>query len=135
MPIDLWHIPAKCLERLVIKHIGEARPQTLDPHKFAYSKSRLTEDIIATVLYTLLEHLFIDISSAFNSIRPNKLLTKLHHFGLNTTLCNLLLDLLTNRSQYVEVGKRTPLTLLITTEASQGCVLSPLLYTLYTYDC
>lgn len=95
-PVALTPIPAKCLEWLVIKHSREARPHTLDPHKFAYSKSRSTEDIIATVIYTLLEHL-CDVSSAFNSIQPNKLLTKLYHFGLNTILCNLLLDLLTNR--------------------------------------
>ncbi len=70
-------VPAKCLERLIIKHIKEARPSTLDPYQFSYRENRSTEDAIAIVLHTLLEHLklkntyarmlFVDYSSAFNN--------------------------------------------------------------------
>lgn len=81
--VALTSIPAKCLERLVTTHIKSAIPPSLDPHQFAYRRNRLTEDAIAIVLHTLLEHLehkntyarllFVDFSSAFNSIRPFKL--------------------------------------------------------------
>lgn len=56
-PVALTPIQAKCLERLVIKHIKEAVPPTLDPYQFAYKENRSTEDAIAIVLHTLLEHL------------------------------------------------------------------------------
>ncbi|KAK7901608.1 hypothetical protein WMY93_018377 [Mugilogobius chulae] len=144
-PVALTSIPAKCLERLVIKHIKAALPLSLDPHQFAYRENRSTEDAIATVLHTLLEHLehkntyarllFVDYSSAFNTIRPYKLRPKLHQLGLNTTLCNWIVDFLTNRTQSVRVGKNISSTLVVNTGAPQGCVLSPLLYTLYTHDC
>jgi hypothetical protein len=37
---------------------------------------------------------FIDYSSAFNTILPSKLITKLMTLGLNTSLCNWMLDFL-----------------------------------------
>jgi hypothetical protein len=40
-----------------------------------------------------------DSSSAFNTIVPSKLITKLRTLGLNTSLCNWILDFLTGRPQ------------------------------------
>jgi hypothetical protein len=48
--------------------------------------------------------LFIDYSSAFNTIVPSMLITKLRILGLNTPLCNWILDFLTGRPQVVRVG-------------------------------
>ena len=48
--------------------------------------------------------LFIDYSSAFNTIVPSKLITKLRTLGLNTSLCNWILDFLTDHHQVVRVG-------------------------------
>jgi hypothetical protein len=79
--------------------------------------------------------LFIDYSSAFNTIIPSKLVTKLRILGLNTYLCNWILNFLMGRLQVVRVGNITSTTLTLNTGAPQGCVLSPLLYSLFTYDC
>ncbi len=130
----LTSVPAKCLERLIIKHIKEARPSTLDPYQFAYRENRSTEDAIAFVLHTLLEHLelkntyvrmlFVDYSSAFNTIRPYKLRSKLHNLVLNTTLCNWMVDFLTNRTQYVRIGGHTSSTLFINMGAPKDACLA-----------
>ena len=48
--------------------------------------------------------LFIDYSSAFNTIVPTKLITKLRTLGLNTSLCNWILDFLMGHPQVVRVG-------------------------------
>ena len=79
--------------------------------------------------------LFIDYSSAFNSIVPTKLITKLRTLGLNTSLCNWILDFLTGHPQVVKVSNNTSATLILNTGAPQGCVLSPLLYSLFTHNC
>jgi hypothetical protein len=41
--------------------------------------------------------LFIDYSLEFNTIMPSKLINKLRTLGLNTSLCNWILDFLTGR--------------------------------------
>jgi gmma-aminobutyric acid receptor subunit gamma len=77
--------------------------------------------------------LFINYSSVFNTIVPSKFITKLRTLGLNTSLCNWILDFLTGCPQVVRVGNNT--TLILNTGAPQGCVLRPLLYSLFTHDC
>ncbi len=79
--------------------------------------------------------LFIVFSSAFNTITPQQLINKLNLLGLNAYLCNWVLDFLTGRPQSVCVGHNTSSTTTLSTGAPQGCVLSPLLFTLLTHDC
>ncbi len=50
-------------------------------------------------------------------------------------LLNMLTDGLTGRPQSVRVGHNTSSTTTLSTGAPQGCVLSPLLFTLLTHDC
>ncbi|KAK6295629.1 hypothetical protein J4Q44_G00333420 [Coregonus suidteri] len=97
-PVALTSVAMKCFERLVMAHINSIIPETLDPLQFAYRPNRSTDDAISIALHTALSHLvkrntyvrmlFIDYSSAFNTIVPSKLITKLRILGLNTSLCN-----------------------------------------------
>ena len=64
-----------------------------------------TDYAISIAFHTALSHLdkrntyvrmlFIDYSFGFNTIVPSKLITKLRTLGLNTSLCNWILDFLT----------------------------------------
>jgi len=47
----------------------------------------------------------------------------------------VFLDLLTAPSHVVRVGRHTSKPLTLNTGSSNGCILSPLLYSLYTLDC
>ena len=135
----------KGFERLVMAHINNIILETLDPFQFAYRPNRSTDDAISFALHTALSHLnkrityvrmlFIDYSSAFNTIVPSKFINKLRTLGLNTSLCNWILDFLTGHSQVEWVSKNTSVTLILNTGAPQGCVLSPLLYSMFTHDC
>ena len=64
--------------------------------------------------------LFIDYSSAFNTIVPTKLITKLRTLGLNTSLCNSILDFLTVRPQVLRVGRNIFDTLILNMGSRQG---------------
>ena len=143
-PVALTPIIMKCFEKLVRAHIVSALPTGLDPYQFAYRANRSTEDAIATALHSTLTHLekrnsyvrllFVDFSSAFNTILPDKLVQKLCQLGLPPPTCNWIMDFLSNRPQSVRVGPHTSTTLTLSTGSPQGCVLSPLLYSLYTHD-
>jgi hypothetical protein len=66
--------------------------------------------------------LLIDYSSVFKTIVLTKLITKLMTLGLNTSLCNWILDFLTGRPQVVRVGNKTSATLILNTETpSEVC--------------
>ena len=133
----------KCFERLIMAHINTIIPETLDPLQFAYRTNISTDDTIAlhTALFhlgkrnTYLRMLLIDYLSAFNTVVPSKLINKLRTLGLNTSLCNWILDFLKGRPQVIKVGNSTSATLILNTGAPQGCMLSPLPYSLFTNDC
>ncbi|KAK3523565.1 hypothetical protein QTP70_002474 [Hemibagrus guttatus] len=79
--------------------------------------------------------LFIDFNSAFNTIILQHLIEKLSLLGTNTSLCNWILDFLTGRHQSVRIENSISSTTTLSTGAPQGCMLSPLLFTLLTPDC
>ncbi len=143
-PVALTSIVMKVFERLVKSHISSSIPVTLDPLQFAYRSNRSTDDAISHILHSSLTHidssngnyarlLFIDYSSAFNTIVPTKLAVKLSDLGLNTSLCDWIQDFLTGRPQVVKVGQFTSNSITLNVGAPQGCVLSPLLYSLHTW--
>lgn len=145
-PVALTSIVMKCFERLMRDHITSSLPATIDSLQFAYRTNRSTDDAISHLLHTSLSHLdtgrgnyvrmlFVDYSSAFNTIIPSKLFTKLMDLGLSSSLCHWILNFLTDRPQSVRVGKQVSPSISLSTGVPQGCVLSPLLYSLYTYDC
>ncbi len=78
---------------------------------------------------------FVDFSSAFNTIIPDLLLPKLTQLSVPTFICQWINSFLINRQQVLRLGKYTSSTRTISTGAPQGCVLSPLLFSLYTNDC
>ncbi len=144
-PVALTSIVMKVFERLLKNHICSSIPATLDPLQFAYRPNRSTDDAISQVLHSSLTHidskngnyvrlLFIDYSSAFNTIVPIKLAVKLSNLGLNNSSCDWIQDFLTGR-QVVKMDQFTSNSITLNVGAPQGCVLSPLLYSLYTDYC
>jgi gmma-aminobutyric acid receptor subunit gamma/cGMP-dependent protein kinase 2 len=107
----------KCFESLVKDRITSTLPDTLDPFQLAYHFNRSTYDAIAFTLQPALSHLdkrntyvrmlFIDYSSALNTIVPSKLIIKLRALSLNPALCNWVLDFHMGRPQVVKVGNNT----------------------------
>jgi hypothetical protein len=102
-PVTLTSVANKCFERLVMAHINTIIPEILYPPQFAYHSNRSTDDAISIALHTAISHierrntyvrmLFIDYSSAFNTIVPSKFITKLRNLELNTYLFKWILVL------------------------------------------
>ncbi|KAK7933319.1 hypothetical protein WMY93_004215 [Mugilogobius chulae] len=73
-----------------------------------------------------------DDGSAFNTILPALLQDKLSQLNVPDSTCRWITDFLTDLRQTVRLGKNVSTTRTISTGSPQGCVLSPLLFSLYT---
>ena len=142
-PVALTPIVMKCFEKIVRNILVEQTKDILDPLQFAYQPNRSVEDAIGYLLHTVCKHLertgtyarvlFVDFSSAFNMIVPGTLVKKLSSV-VNPKLCQWLRDFMTNRVQQVRFGNVMSQARRLSTGTPQGCVLSPILYTLLTSD-
>jgi hypothetical protein len=135
----------KCFERIVLKHILSYTTPHLDQNQFAYKPNRSTEDAILTLLHNAYTHLekpgsfvrvlFVDFSSAFNTIQPHLMALKLLALNVSPRLILWICSFLVNRSQSVRFQQALSSTQSTSTGSPQGTVLSPVLFTLYTNDC
>ncbi|CAM4610534.1 unnamed protein product [Leuciscus chuanchicus] len=144
-PVALTSVAMKSFERLVLAYLKDITGPLLDPLQFAYRSNRSVDDVVNMGLHYTLQHLdkpgtyarilFMDFSSAFNTIVPSLLQTKLTQLSVPSSICQWITSFLTDRQQLVRMGKITSDSRTISTGAPQGCVLSPLLFSLYTNDC
>uniref|UniRef100_A0AAV2KE56 Reverse transcriptase domain-containing protein n=1 Tax=Knipowitschia caucasica TaxID=637954 RepID=A0AAV2KE56_KNICA len=144
-PVALTSVVMKSFERLVLSHLKSLTSPLLDPLQFAYRANRSVDDAINLALHHILQHLdspgtyarvlFVDFSSAFNTILPSLLQDKLSQLNVPDSTCRWITDFLTDRKQRVRLGKNVSDSRIINTGAPQGCVLSPLLFSLYTNHC
>jgi hypothetical protein len=105
-PVALTSVPMKCAERLLLKHLRAETAAHQDPLQLAYSQGRNTQDAILTLLHNLYEHLdqprsyarllFVDFSSAFNTLQPHLLVDKLLAMDVNPRLISWVHSFMTS---------------------------------------
>ena len=148
-PIALTSVLVKCLERLILTIILPKVTQFQDPCQFAYKSKRSVDDAILIFVDNIYKHIevsktfcrimFIDFSSAFNTIQPRMLVEKLMIRNVNKHICAWIFDFLTNRPQFVRLLANNETyfseTSILSTGAPQGTCISPALFTIYTDDC
>ena len=148
-PVALTSILVKCLERLVLSMLLPAVSTFQDPCQYAYKCKRSVDDAISVFVNNIYTHiespktycriLFIDFSSAFNTIQPRILVEKLLKMNVNKHVCAWILDFLTFRPQFVKLQANSTVfksdNLVLNIGAPQGTCISPALFTIYTDDC
>ena len=115
IPVALTSIPLKCAEKIVLLRLRDETAEYQNPFQFAYSKNKSTEDAILTLLHKLYDHLdkpksyarvlFVDFSSAFNTIQPHILVEKLLAMHVNPVLIRWIFSFITDRPQQVRDGQ------------------------------
>ncbi len=114
-PVALTSVVMKSFEKLVLAHLKDITGPLLDPLQFAYRANRSVDDAVNMGLHYVLQHLdrpgayvrilFVDFSSTFNTIIPNRLLPKLTQLSVPTSVCQWINSFLTDRQQLVRLGK------------------------------
>ena len=138
-PIALTSCLCKMMERLVKHYIMAHTP--MDRYQFAYQANRSTQDALLCLTSTVTSFidqkashyarcLFLDFSSAFNTIHVPDLISQLTHLDSNVT--EWIYSFLSNRVQRTVVDGKTSNAIITNTGTPQGCCLSPLLFSIYT---
>ncbi|KAK3530367.1 hypothetical protein QTP86_024404, partial [Hemibagrus guttatus] len=127
-PVALTSVVMKLFERLVLAYLKNITGPLLDPLQFAYRANRSVDDAVNMGLHFILQHLdnsgrllFVDFSSAFDTIIPTLLQTKLTQLSVPSSICQWITSFLTDRHQLVKLGKFTSYSRTTGTGAPQGC--------------
>ncbi len=145
-PIALTSLVMKSFEKLIKEEVVIRTEHLFDPLQFAYRTKGGVRDATLTLLTYIYCHLqgsnshgrllFVYFSSAFNTIQPHLLVQKLtDQFFLDNSIVDWMPDFLTCVTQRVRVNDELSDLSVTSTGSPQGCVLSPLLYIMYTNDC
>ena len=110
-PVALTSLVMTCFEKIVVQHLLTFTSQQLDPFQFAYKSHRGVDDAILNLLHEAFIHLdkpgsfisvlFIDFSSAFNTIQPHLLPEKLLCLNGNPKVTLWIVRSLLIRSQSI----------------------------------
>ena len=114
-PVALTSVVMKAFERLVLFYLKAITDPLLDPLQFAYRANRSVDDAVNMALHFILQHLdssgtyarilFVDFSSAFNTIIPALLQDKLSQLSVPDSTCRWITGFLSDRRQHVRLGK------------------------------
>ena len=143
-PVALTSILCKCMERVVCSQLTAAVADYMDPMQFAYRAKRGADDAVIVLLNHLVRHLdnagtfarvlFMDFSSAFNTLQPHLLISRLLNLQVDPCIVLWIRSFLRDRPQRVSVCGHLSDELVLNTGAPQGCVLSPVLFSIYTNE-
>ena len=78
--------------------------------------------------------LYIDLSNAFDTLSFDILLQKLKYYSFSCSELKLLRCYLRNREQFVEYNNNQSELIDISTGISQGLIIGPLLFSIYSND-
>lgn len=142
-PIDLASISFNCMQKLIVPQITQAIDQYGDSNQFAYRKGLSCTDAVLSLIHnivtglnnkdtTISKVLFLDFSSAFNTVLPNRLIQDMQGFVEEPWLLHWVSNFVNGSSRQIKYSKGLTEKSEINVGVPQGGPLSSLLFTVYT---
>ena len=143
-PISMLPILSKVFEKIFLKRINGiiAEKKIIPNHQFGFQRGHSTIDQVhrlTDVIEKTLESkkvcaaVFLDVSQAFDRVWHQGLIKKIRNFLPESHVC-IIESYLTDRTFRVKQKSNYSAIKKIGASVPQGSSISPLLYTLYTYD-
>lgn len=144
-PITILPVIDKIVEKFISKQIYDfySRHNIITDTQFGFQPHKSTTQLLTRFTDCIYKHLdnkkhimvvFIDYTRAFDTLKHNILLEKLHDNGIRGNVKNWCKNFIEDRTFMVRVGKSDSDRINITEGTAQGSVLGPLHYISYVND-
>lgn len=142
-PIALASCMLKLMEKLIFNRLSWFLEHHLhlSPSQFGFRKSKSCADnlaIISTEIFTgftqgeVTAGLFLDLKGAFPSVVPQILTKDLKDLGIPKHIAKFIYNAVACKNMYFNINGELTDPRISTVGLPQGCILSPILYSIYT---
>ena len=133
-PVTLLRFTSKLLESVILSQLSPYVNSTLDSFQSGFRPSHSTESVLISVLQCFFSHfargnsvllLLLDMSSAFDLVNHDILLSDLSALGISSSALSLLKSYLTDRSYSVDFNSSLSCMVSLQSGVPQGSIFGP----------